>query len=67
MASGGIWLQRPLSPSGVASGPYQFSSEHQDLVQHCFADGAVRPLSTKTSLDVLQALGGVRDGAVPSL
>lgn len=54
---------------------YQMSSNHTNLVQVCMADGAVRAIrgnipsgaSTDPSWQVLQALGGVRDGVAPNL
>lgn len=62
MGSGGIWIREPLITGENTLGAFQFSSEHRDVVNFCFADGAVRPLTTSVSLDALLAMGGIRDG-----
>jgi prepilin-type N-terminal cleavage/methylation domain-containing protein len=46
------------------STPYDFFSPHGVVVQFLFADGSVRPLSTKTNGDVLQALATYAGGEV---
>jgi prepilin-type N-terminal cleavage/methylation domain-containing protein/prepilin-type processing-associated H-X9-DG protein len=59
-----------ITYSGLGDGDnwYQFSSRHSGTVTFCYADGSVHSVSKETSTDVLNSLGGIRDGdsvAVP--
>ncbi|MHC4403095.1 MAG: DUF1559 family PulG-like putative transporter [Planctomycetota bacterium] len=43
---------------------FQYSSDHPEVVQFCFADGSVHGVSTQTDLDTYKALSGASDGVV---
>src|SRR5262245_62014828 len=45
---------------------YAFNSDHAAIVQFCLADGSVRKLATTLDDDSFNALGGMRDGMLPT-
>src|SRR5262249_31205141 len=60
----GRTFYRPLMD--VWAEPYDFFGAHRNQVPFLFADGSVKPISTSTSTDVLQALATREGGEVLS-
>jgi hypothetical protein len=65
LAYGNSWMGCGALPVcfGLGDGTwYQFSSLHPGIVPFCYCDGSVHFLPKDTSIDVLQALGGINEG-----
>lgn len=60
----GVQSRPALAPITEAGAFSQFSSDHRNLIQMCFADGRVAPISQNIDRNVLILISGMKDRGI---